>query len=61
MNIFGKGTFTWWQMGLFKLSVITFGVAIGAYWHEVFSQYLTLLLVVAFGAGIYIAYVWMRQ
>ncbi len=61
MNIFSNSTFTWWQVGLFKLSVLTFGVAVGAYWSEVFSQYLTALLVVAVASGLYVAYVYFKQ
>jgi len=61
MNIFSNSTFTWWQIGLFKLSVLTFGIAVGAYWQEIFSQYLTTLLVVAVLSGIYVAYVWFNQ
>lgn len=61
MNIFGKGTFTWWQMGIFKIALLSLGVAVGAYWQEVFSQYLTALIVIAVVAGVYIAYVWFKQ
>ena len=61
MNIFSNSTFTWWQVGLFKLSVLTFGVAVGAYWSEVFSKYLTALLVVAVASGLYVAYVYFKQ
>lgn len=61
MNIFTNSTFTWWQIGLFKLSVVTFGIAVGAYWHEVFRMYLTPLLVVAGVSGIYIGYVYFKQ
>lgn len=61
MNIFGKGEFTWWQMGLFKISVLALGVAIGAYWSEIFLPYLTALFTVVIVFGVYIAYVWFRQ
>jgi len=61
MNIFSNSTFTWWQIGLFKLSVLTFGIAIGAYWQDVFLPYLTPLLVVAVVSGLYVAYVYFKQ
>jgi len=61
MTIFSNSTFTWWQIGLFKLSVLTFGVAIGAYWQEVFLLYFTPLLVVAVVSGLYVAYVYFKQ
>ena len=61
MNIFSNSTFTWWQTGLFKLSALTFGIAIGAYWPEVFAQYLTALLVIALASGLYVGYVYFKQ
>lgn len=61
MNIFGKGTFTWWQMGIFKIALLSLGIAIGAYWHGVFSQYLATLLTIAVVSSVYIAYVWFRR
>ena len=61
MNIFSNSTFTWWQIGLFKLSVLTFGIAIGAYWQDVFLPYFTTLLVVAVVSGLYVAYVYFKQ
>jgi hypothetical protein len=61
MNIFKKSTFTWWQIGLFKLSLLTLGIAIGAYWQETFLPYLTALLVVAIVSGLYIAAVYAKQ
>lgn len=61
MNIFSNSTFTWWQIGLFKLSALTFGIAIGAYWQAVFLPYLTTLLAVAVVSGLYIAYVYFKQ
>jgi len=61
MDILRNSTFTWWQIGLFKLSVLTFGIAVGAYWQDVFSPYLTTLLVVAIVSGLYVGYVWFKQ
>jgi len=61
MNIFRNTTFTWLQIGAFKLSTIFFGIVIGAYWSEIFVPYLTLLLTVAIIAGLYVATVWFKQ
>lgn len=61
MNLFSNSTFTWWQIGLFKLSTVTFGVAVGAYWPDLFAEYITTLLVVAVVSGVYVAYVYFKQ
>ncbi len=61
MSIFHSVTFAWWQVSLFKISLVTFGIAVGAYWNEFFGQYLVPLLVVAILTGLYITYVWFRQ
>jgi uncharacterized membrane protein YgaE (UPF0421/DUF939 family) len=61
MNFFKNTTFTWWQIGMFKLSVFTIGIAAGTYWHEVFASYLTLLVTVGIVSGLYIATVWFAQ
>jgi len=57
MNIFKNYTFSWWQVGIFKLSVLAFGVSIGAYWNSFFSQHLTLWIVIAVVSGLYIGYI----
>ena len=61
MNIFTNSTFTWWQIGLFKLSTVTFGIAIGAYWQDAFLPYVMPLLVVAVVSGLYVGYVYFKQ
>ena len=61
MNLFKSFTLKWWQGSLFKISIVTAGVAIGAYWSEVFSPYLVLLILVAVVSGTYISYVWWKQ
>jgi putative Mn2+ efflux pump MntP len=61
MKIFKNYTYSWWQIGIFKLTLLCFGVAIGAYWNEVFSQYLTILLVVGLVLAIYIGFVSLKD
>lgn len=55
MNLFKDRTYKWWQMGIFKLALLSFGVAIGAYWSEVFLPYIGLLSMLGIVFGIYIA------
>jgi hypothetical protein len=54
-------TFKWWQIGLLKLALLAIGVAIGAYWPEVFSPYIIGLLVVGIALGIYLAFATSKQ
>ena len=61
MNLFKSFTLKWWQVGLLKTSMLTAGVAIGAYWYETFSRCIVLLLVIAVLLGAYVSYVWWKQ
>ncbi len=61
MSIFRKYTYSWWQIGLFKLALLSIGIAIGAYWHEVFSTRLALLLAIGVVLGIYLVFVSLGQ
>jgi disulfide bond formation protein DsbB len=61
MDIFRNYTFTWWQVGLFKLALLSLGVAIGAYCQATFAPYITLLAVLGLGLGAYIAWVSFKQ
>ena len=61
MNPFKSYTFTWWQIGVFKLALLAIGVAIGSYWHEVFSGSLVILAAIAVLGSAYIAFVALKQ
>ena len=61
MNPFRSYTFTWWQIGVFKLALLAIGAAIGAYWHEFFGANLTALIIVAAVACVYSVYVALKQ
>lgn len=61
MNILKSFTLNWWQLGIFKITVLAFGIAIGTYWHEFFSAYLPILILIAVVCGLYIASVWWKQ
>lgn len=61
MNIFFRPTkFTWWQLGLLKWAVLFIGIAIGAVWHDIFSDYAMVLAAVGLLLSIYLAMVWLR-
>lgn len=52
---------SWWQVGILKLAVLCFGVAVGANWPAAFQPYTTLLVIVGAVSGLSIAYVWLKQ
>lgn len=61
MDIFRDYTFTWRQVGLFKLALLSLGIAIGAYCQATFLPYITILAVLGIGLGAYIAWISFKQ
>jgi len=58
---FKSYTFTWWQIGIFKLALLAIGIAIGSYWHNFFSDYLVPLIIIAVIASVYIMFISLKQ
>jgi hypothetical protein len=58
---FKSYTFTWWQIGIFKLALLTIGIAIGSYWSEFFKNYLVPLIIIAVIASLYIMVISFKQ
>lgn len=61
MNIFKPLTFKWWEVSLFKLSMVAFGIVIGAAWPGVFSPLIPYLLVLFAVPALYLTWVWWKQ
>jgi len=61
MNLFKNYTFSWKQIGVFKLALLSIGVIIGSIWHEFFSENITIVVIVAFVATLYIMSVSLKQ
>ena len=61
MNPFKSYTFTWWQIGILKFALLFLGIAIGAHWYEFFSEYITLLIILAAITSFYMAYISFQQ
>lgn len=61
MKVFRNYTFGWWQMALFKVCLLAIGVAIGSYWHEIFSQCIPVLVIGGIVIGIYLAVISFKQ
>jgi len=61
MNIFKSYTLKWWQGGLFKISMISLGIAIGVTWPELFVSWTPILWLLSILLAIYIGYIWLKQ
>lgn len=61
MKFFGTYSFKWWQIGIFKLALLSIGVLIGSYWHEFWSNFTVALITVAVVASVYSLFVAIRQ
>jgi hypothetical protein len=61
MNLFKTFTLKWWQASVFKVGMLALGIAIGAYWHEVFGGSLFIFLIVAAVSLAYVSYIWWKQ
>ena len=57
MEILRDYTFSWQQMVVFKVSLLTIGIAIGAYWQALFLPYAGLLAIVGVVLGLYLAFI----
>ena len=60
-TFFTPVTFTWWQVGFLKLSLLLLGVVVGATWPGVFVGWRDLLLVFFVVPAFYLTYVWFRH
>jgi len=61
MSIFKRSTYTWWQIGLLKLALVSIGIAIGASWSNVFLPYAVPLVILGVVLGLYLLAVWMKK
>ncbi len=61
MPLFKPVTFTWWQVGLLKLSLRSLGVVGGATWPGVFVDWRDLLVVLFGVPAFYGSSVWLNQ
>jgi hypothetical protein len=61
MNPFKTFTLKWWQGGLFKWGMLALGIAVGAYWHNLFGSFLPILIGFAVVTLAYVTVVWWKQ
>lgn len=61
MNIFKGIKLNWWQLGMLKASLISFGIIIGLNWASFFLDLLPLLWIIFIITAAYILYLWFKQ
>jgi len=54
MKLFGSYTYTWWQMGVFKLALLALGVIGGAYFASFVLDALWVFIAIAVVSSAYI-------
>jgi hypothetical protein len=54
MNLFRAYTYTWWQMGVFTVSLLAIGMILGAFLASVVLSWLWLLVTVAVISTVYV-------
>jgi hypothetical protein len=61
VKFFKSFTFAWWQLSLFKLSMVALGLIVGSTWPEVFAGWRGVLLVLFVVPASYVTYLWFKQ
>jgi hypothetical protein len=59
-KLFGSYTYTWWQMGVFKLSLLAIGLLVGAYFASAVMSAFWVLLTIAVISSAYIIVISLR-
>ena len=61
-KLFADKTLNWWQIGLLKLSLISFGIIIGVYWFGFFINWLSVLWLLFLVPAFYLLYIfWLKD
>lgn len=61
MRIFKSFTMTWWQVGIFKVSMICFGIILGAYFAAFFLRWIVLITLLFAVPAVYLIRLWGSQ
>jgi ABC-type arginine transport system permease subunit len=61
MNLFKTFILKWWQTSIFKIGMLALGIVLGAYLHDLFEGYLSILIVVSALSLAYVSYIWWKQ
>ncbi|MDD5606722.1 MAG: hypothetical protein PHN37_02565 [Candidatus Pacebacteria bacterium] len=57
MKLFKSYTYTWWQIGIFKIALLAIGAIVGAYWSGFFLANLFIFILVAVIASLYLVWI----
>ncbi len=58
---FSPHTLKWWQVGIFKTTMLALGILVGAYWSEFFEGWTVALLTVIIVGSLYLVYIWSKD
>lgn len=61
MNIFKSYTYTWWQIGILKLALLTIGTILGAYFADWVLENISSVAMVAVVASVYVVLISFKQ
>lgn len=61
MKIFKDYTYSWKQIGIFKLALLSIGIIIGVIFTEFFTSNFTPLVIVAVITTLYVSYISLKQ
>ena len=61
MHIFRPYTFTWIEIGIFKIAMLAIGLVLGAYFYEIVEEYMVAVIVIAVLTSAYVGYVALQQ
>lgn len=61
MGIFKSVTFSWWQIGVFKLALLSFGIILGVSYQSFFQQWIVFVMITFVVPALYTLKVWWKQ
>lgn len=61
MKLFRDYKYTWQQIGIFKITMLSLGILIGSNWPEAFQKYWSYLLVIWVVTFVYMNYISFRE
>ncbi|PIR98176.1 MAG: hypothetical protein COT89_00475 [Candidatus Colwellbacteria bacterium CG10_big_fil_rev_8_21_14_0_10_42_22] len=60
-NFFKPITLKWWQVGVVKVALISFGILVGIVWSSFFEAWIPTLLALLIVSWAYLVAIWFRN